>query len=89
MKRSLVLIACLVGSLPLVTGGGAQADVSAGACVAGTGADVNYATLAVDQFVGVNVGMNSETGAFESKAEFEKQCCAETGRPPDCFAPVR
>ena len=69
-------------------GTGAKADVGVGACVAGTGSSVTYATPEADAFAGVNVGLTSSTGIYDSQGAYEAECCAETGSPPDCFEPV-
>lgn len=66
--------------------GVAVADPGFGACAAGFGATL---TINVDDsFTGVNVGTNSTTGVYSDQEDFETQCCAETGSPPDCFQPV-
>lgn len=84
----LALVACMAIYVAMCTGIG-RADVTAGVCVLGYGAEANNLPVPTDPtFIGVNVGMNSETDVYDSQEDFETQCCAETGQPPDCFEPV-
>jgi hypothetical protein len=55
-----------------------------GVCVVGNGVEVS--TPEGQPFIGINIGASSETNVFDEEAAFETQCCAELGRPPDCFA---
>jgi hypothetical protein len=89
MRRiRLALVACMAVYVAMSAGVGARADVGAGACVLGHGFAINVPDTANSSFVGVNVGMNSETNVFTSEVDYETQCCAETDQPPDCFDPV-
>ena len=80
--------------------GVAVADPGAGVCALGNGVSIG---IDVDgSFTGVNVGspvadpsgalgfgQGSATGIYSDQADYEGQCCAETGQPPDCFEPVQ
>lgn len=85
MKMTLVIAGSLALSM-MVLAGLASAD-GGGACVAGVGFDFQPAAV-TGTYVGVNVGTNSETGVYDNPTDYQTQCCAETGSPPDCFAPV-
>ncbi|MHB8604619.1 MAG: hypothetical protein ACYDCK_05135 [Thermoplasmatota archaeon] len=88
--KNLVLVASAVGYVLLFAN--TVSATGAGVCVLGNGGDFNDGGDPVDPsdstFVGVNAGLNSQTGAFTDQASFETQCCAESGKAPDCFAPV-
>lgn len=83
----------------MMLAGLASAD-GVGGCVAGQGfnfqpqlgtgayAGVNVASPAADPSGLFGFGQGSETGVYSTPAEYEAQCCAETGQQPDCFAPV-
>lgn len=86
MKRlRLAFVACMAVYAAASVGIG-RADPGAGVCIAGYGVT---AAAPIGQFVGVNAGVNSETGVYDSQGAYEEQCCAETNRPPDCFDPFR
>lgn len=74
-------------SMMVLAGAAIAADTGVGVCVVGIGASMND-ELGPGPYVGVNAGQNSTTGAYDNNEDFEEQCCAETGSPPDCFAPV-
>jgi hypothetical protein len=82
----MALVACMAVYTVMCAGFGAQADAGLGVCVLGNGVSVDAPTSPV--YAGVNVGQNSETDVYMTKAEYEEQCCAETNQPPDCFEPV-
>ena len=89
MKSVTMFVAgSLALSMMVLAGMASAADTGAGVCVAGIGASLNDDT-GPGPYAGVNVGTASETGAYDNNEDFEAQCCAETGQPPDCFAPVQ
>lgn len=84
---TLVMSAGLALAMMTLAGTAAASDTGAGVCVAGVGASVNDPTMD-GPYVGVNAGVNSESGIFLGEEGFMRACCAETGSPPDCFRPV-
>lgn len=87
MKSVTIFVASGLAMSMMVLAGTAMADDGVGVCVAGVGAEL--ADVGAGTYVGVNVGTVSETGVYDNSADFQTQCCAETGSPPDCFAPVQ
>ena len=86
MKSISIFVAGGLALSMMVLAGTAMADDGVGACAAGNGVSIGIGGLGA--FVGVNAGTNSATGIYDNQADYETQCCAETGSPPDCFTPV-
>lgn len=88
MQRITIFVAGgLALSMMVLSGLVVADDTGFGACVLGNGFDINDASGS-GPYRGVNVGESSGVNVYEDAASYEAQCCAETGQPPDCFAPV-
>lgn len=85
MKNAIFLAITLTFSMMVLTGA-VRAEGGVGVCAAGLGASLHSSSA--PSYVGVNAGTNSESGMFSERSSFESQCCAETGQPPECFAPA-
>lgn len=71
----------------LLTGAAPTAEApGVGLCVLGSGFDLTIINTS-PPYVGANIGTVAP-GIFTTQQDFEAACCAETGKPPDCFIPV-